>query len=68
MNTRLAPAVFDYVRTYVIINSTLTRVEFYSKTKISTNSYEKSGDNAKILSYTCTQEVRYGRTENWKTD
>lgn len=41
----------------MIINSTITRVEFYSKTKISTNSYEKSGDNAKILSYTNHQEV-----------
>ena len=27
-----------------IINSTLTRVEFYSKSKNSTNSYEKSGE------------------------
>lgn len=41
----------------MIINSTLTRVEFYSKTKISTNSYEKSGDNDKILTYTNHQEV-----------
>ena len=41
----------------MIINSTLVRVEFYSKIKNSTNSYEKSGDNAKILSYTYHQEV-----------
>lgn len=33
-------------------------VEFYSKIKISTNSYDKSSDNAIFLTYTYHQEIK----------